>query len=254
MNERKRRSEDRPMTSSRHLDCLLSHPDDPRGRRSSSMPGRRTAVQRVFRAARRRAALCSRCTYREVPCSDHDVRRPAWPRSRRWRCWPRRRPPCPPGPWRARRAPRASVTATSRKDGNGGYDVSHYAITDGYHFATGELAGRTRVTATALQDLSRFDLDLVLTPTRVTVDGEPAAFTHGRHELVVTPRTPIPDGSDVPRHGRLPRPAEGDLRSTARRRSSTTARRCWPSTSRTARPGGSRPTTTPATGRPTRSR
>lgn len=92
------------------------------------------------------------------------------------------------------------------KDGNGGYDVRHYAITDGYHFATGELAGRTRVTATAQQDLSRFDLDLVLTPTRVTVDGVPASFTHGRHELVVTPRTAIPAGTTfhvtVAYHGR----------------------------------------------------
>jgi len=81
------------------------------------------------------------------------------------------------------------------QDGNGGYDVARYVINDRYRFATKTLTGSTRVEATATQALSRFNLDLVLTPTAVTVNGVAASFTHGSHELVVTPRTPIADGA-----------------------------------------------------------
>ena len=44
--------------------------------------------------------------------------------------------------------------------GNGGYDVSHYALTLDYDKATNHLAGRAVINATATQNLSRFDLDL----------------------------------------------------------------------------------------------
>src|SRR3954453_18086545 len=44
--------------------------------------------------------------------------------------------------------------------GNGGYDVGHYALTLAYDPATKVLDGHARITATATQDLARFDLDL----------------------------------------------------------------------------------------------
>ena len=81
-------------------------------------------------------------------------------------------------------------------DGNGGYDVRHYAVDVRYTIATGELAGTTTVTAHADHDLSRFNLDLVLETTAVRVNGLPAAtVAAGSHELVVTPAAPIPAGT-----------------------------------------------------------
>ncbi|NUR08276.1 MAG: M1 family metallopeptidase [Nocardioidaceae bacterium] len=82
------------------------------------------------------------------------------------------------------------------QDGNGGYDVVHYDIHDSYRIRTGALHGWTDVTATATQDLSSFHLDLVLTPTAVTVDGVPATYAKpSRHELRVTPANPVAAGS-----------------------------------------------------------
>lgn len=79
-------------------------------------------------------------------------------------------------------------------DGNGGYDVSHYTILDDYNFGLQTLRGTTTVQATATQDLSRFDLDLVLQADAVSVNGEEAQFHSGAHELVITPAHAIPDG------------------------------------------------------------
>src|SRR3954469_22248772 len=61
-------------------------------------------------------------------------------------------------------------------DGNGGYQVTHYAIKDTYHPATDALRGTTRLQAQATQDLSAFDVDLVLKADRVLVNGVPAGF------------------------------------------------------------------------------
>ena len=46
------------------------------------------------------------------------------------------------------------------QDGNGGYDVGHYDLAIDYHPSTHALEGVARITATATQDLSRFNLDL----------------------------------------------------------------------------------------------
>jgi aminopeptidase N len=74
-------------------------------------------------------------------------------------------------------------------EGNGGYDVEHYALDLTYDPASGRLDGVARITAVATQDLSRFDLDLQqLTVTRVSVGGRAAAFRRDGQELVVTPR------------------------------------------------------------------
>src|SRR5690606_32573565 len=62
-------------------------------------------------------------------------------------------------------------------DGNGGYDVRHYRLRLSYDPATKRLAGSATIRASALQDLTAFNLDLRgLTVHRVTVDGTVAAF------------------------------------------------------------------------------
>ena len=80
--------------------------------------------------------------------------------------------------------------------GNGGYDVRHYTLRVRYDPATDVLTGLARIRATAVEDLSRFNLDLVgLNVRQVTVDGRRAAWTReGGHELVVTPSRPLVRG------------------------------------------------------------
>ncbi len=94
------------------------------------------------------------------------------------------------------------------KDGNGGYDVSHYDIADRYDVATGDLDGTTVVTARATESLTSFNLDLVLAVDGVDLGvggGAPVALARGsgpgtfhkgsRHELVVEPAAAVPAGS-----------------------------------------------------------
>ncbi len=80
--------------------------------------------------------------------------------------------------------------------GNGGYDVSHYSLTLDYAPTTNNLTGTAVITATATQNLSRFDLDLRgFTVSRVLVDGKPASQAReGAHELVVTPKSGLRAG------------------------------------------------------------
>ncbi len=81
-------------------------------------------------------------------------------------------------------------------EGDTGYDATHYAITLGYDPAATRLTGDTVVTATATQDLGRFDLDLVGLQVRsVAVDNVPvAAFARVGNKLVITPRQGINKG------------------------------------------------------------
>ncbi|ADB33731.1 Peptidase M1 membrane alanine aminopeptidase [Kribbella flavida DSM 17836] len=79
--------------------------------------------------------------------------------------------------------------------GNGGYDVAHYAIDLSYQPATDELEGRTKISATATQDLSRFNLDFALRVSSVHVNGVPATFSKDptdSSELIVTPAAALP--------------------------------------------------------------
>jgi aminopeptidase N len=79
--------------------------------------------------------------------------------------------------------------------GNGGYDVSHYSLSLGYDPQSRRLTGTAVVTATATQNLSRFDLDLRgFDVAGLTVDGRPASFTRDGQELVITPAAGLPDG------------------------------------------------------------
>ncbi|OLF04538.1 hypothetical protein BLA60_40315 [Actinophytocola xinjiangensis] len=73
-------------------------------------------------------------------------------------------------------------------DGNGGFDVAHYDLRLNYQPDTDELWGTTTIRATTTQRLSRFNLDFLLTPSSVRVNGAPAGFVSSDDgELVVTP-------------------------------------------------------------------
>ncbi|MET7877105.1 M1 family metallopeptidase [Micromonospora sp. DT68] len=79
--------------------------------------------------------------------------------------------------------------------GNGGYDVTHYGLGVRYDPTTDRLTGRAAITATATQDLSRFNLDLAgLDVGAVTVDQARAEHRRDASELVVTPRDRLPRG------------------------------------------------------------
>ncbi len=88
------------------------------------------------------------------------------------------------------------------RQGNGGYDVSGYALELRYDPATRRLGGTAQITARATQALSRFDLDLrrSLHASAVRVNGEHATFSQPAdlvQELVVTPAHPIARGATV---------------------------------------------------------
>ena len=73
------------------------------------------------------------------------------------------------------------------RQGNGGYDVRHYAIDLRYR-ANGSITATTTVRAQAERALSRFSLDLEgLKVDRVVVDGRSARFRRTGTKLVVTP-------------------------------------------------------------------
>jgi aminopeptidase N len=72
--------------------------------------------------------------------------------------------------------------------GNGGYDVTNYALRLRYDPATRHLDGSATIRAVATQDLSRFDLDLRgFRISRLSVNGRAASFTRQGQELVITP-------------------------------------------------------------------
>ncbi|MCA0293585.1 MAG: M1 family metallopeptidase [Actinobacteria bacterium] len=82
--------------------------------------------------------------------------------------------------------------------GNGGYNVSNYNLFVDYIPGTGRITGTAVITAKATQDLSSFNLDLMLTAKSVTVNGKAAEFAKpDPHELVVKPSLPINNGSTM---------------------------------------------------------
>jgi len=79
--------------------------------------------------------------------------------------------------------------------GNGGYDAAHYTLELTWQPQTGTIVGATTIEATATQDLSRLDLDLVgLVVASVSVDGHPALVERHDRELQITPMTPLARG------------------------------------------------------------
>jgi hypothetical protein len=77
------------------------------------------------------------------------------------------------------------------RDGNGGYDVRHYALSLRYQPTTGRLAGAATIRARATQNLSRFNLDLDgLRVRSVRVNSRPATWTRHGGELTIDPNGP----------------------------------------------------------------
>ncbi|MFC4065540.1 M1 family metallopeptidase [Actinoplanes subglobosus] len=104
------------------------------------------------------------------------------------------------------------------KYGNGGYDVGGYDLALRYDPSSGRLEGTATITATATQDLSRFNLDLArLSATAVTVDGTAATSAAEDAELVITPASGIRNGQGftvVVTYGGTPTPTENDALGT----------------------------------------
>lgn len=96
------------------------------------------------------------------------------------------------------------------RDGNGGYDVQHYALDIDHRASTGRLTGVATVYARATKNLSRFNLDLVGLKVRgVSVDGRRAGFRRTDHELTVTPSAGLLAGAlftTVVRYDGVPEP------------------------------------------------
>ena len=81
--------------------------------------------------------------------------------------------------------------------GNGGYDVTGYDIQIRYDPVTGRLEGNTTITARATESLSRFNLDLRLAASAVTVDDRPAGIRQDGGELQITPAQPVLRGQPM---------------------------------------------------------
>jgi aminopeptidase N len=91
-------------------------------------------------------------------------------------------------------------------DGNGGYDVEHYALDLSYDPATGVLAGSATITATATENLSAFNLDFdtravdgtdAITIGSITVDGAPADWSLASAQISdVTGQPQAPGSTD----------------------------------------------------------
>jgi aminopeptidase N len=93
-------------------------------------------------------------------------------------------------------ARRASATRSSRSPGTAATTCRTTRLTCRTSRRRTSSPGTAAISATATQDLSRFDLDLRgFTISQLEVDGRAATFTRDGQELVVTPRTGIHSGS-----------------------------------------------------------
>ncbi|MFE6285631.1 M1 family metallopeptidase [Streptomyces sp. NPDC057877] len=80
--------------------------------------------------------------------------------------------------------------------GNGGYDVTHYALTLAYTPTDRHLTGTATVTARATEDLSALNLDLSgLDVDSVAVDRRPARWNRAGQELTIRPRDELDAGA-----------------------------------------------------------
>ena len=80
-------------------------------------------------------------------------------------------------------------------EGNGGYDVSAYDVQVRYDPSIDRIQGHTTIIARASESLSRFDLDLRLLASAVTVNDQPAQIHQQGGKLQVTPAAPVPVGA-----------------------------------------------------------
>ena len=85
------------------------------------------------------------------------------------------------------------------KAGNGGYDARHYGIAFRYKPKSNFIRARTKILATATENLSRFDLDFRhLGITSLRVNGQKASFKRNGQELKITPATACARASGSP--------------------------------------------------------
>ncbi|WP_399434444.1 M1 family metallopeptidase, partial [Streptomyces sp. WAC05950] len=98
--------------------------------------------------------------------------------------------------------------------GNGGYDVTHYALTLSYDPGSGRLEGTAEITAKATADLSAFNLDLLgMEVLSATVDGRGAGVRRDGQELTLQPREHLRKGAafrGVVRYAGTPEPVTHD--------------------------------------------
>ena len=82
--------------------------------------------------------------------------------------------------------------------GNGGYDVASYDVVTSVRIeGEDQLDATTTIRATATQDLTSFNLDLLgFEVGTVTVDGAGATVSRDGRELTVTPATPLRSGAE----------------------------------------------------------
>jgi aminopeptidase N len=108
------------------------------------------------------------------------------------------KPPIPPAPPLFTPGARSAGDSLFPTIGNGGYDVSHYALDLSYtDVASQQLDGVATIDATATQNLSEFSFDFqTFAVSRVTVDGRLAAFEfdYADRKLIVTPPAGILSG------------------------------------------------------------
>jgi aminopeptidase N len=83
--------------------------------------------------------------------------------------------------------------------GNGGYEVDHYDLNISYRRHTGGIYGHERISATASENLARFDLDLRpgFHIKELQVNGEQATHNQTGQELQITPAAAISDGDPI---------------------------------------------------------
>jgi aminopeptidase N len=80
--------------------------------------------------------------------------------------------------------------------GNGGYEVDRYDLDLAYRPPTNHLDANVEISATARERLSRFDLDFRGPQiSALSVNGHHAAFRRKGQELIITPQSPLRDGS-----------------------------------------------------------
>ena len=81
--------------------------------------------------------------------------------------------------------------------GNGGYSVIRYDLELDYRVSNNRLAGTATITATALETLERFSLDLTgLTADKVSIGRDRVKFSQHHRKLRVVPAKPITAGTE----------------------------------------------------------
>ena len=81
--------------------------------------------------------------------------------------------------------------------GNGGYDTQHYRLDLAWDDDSNNLSGTTTISASAMHDLTAFNLDFLgFDISEITVNGQPAEFDRKGRELVITPPKTLQTGVD----------------------------------------------------------